>query len=433
MTSYQVNLRATMAGLKGPDSVGKRVMELISQTLISSGSEIQSDEPHVPVARDMPTWSCFAKEWKKRVESSRVASIVLGYDVNDQIKSIMVGDVEGHMIAVPVLFVAGEDVEAADFIENTMPELLDVLKNPRIVKVVCPADLTQRLVNDGTQVSPVLDPVLAAELQAPEKFKVWVTKLDSRQTQTTAFGIKVAVHFYLGRQHGPYLDDELATHRERLFEHIAQWPSSATGPSYKRSQKTWLIEMNATCLMAILTTAEKYLRPSQKEQNQSNLGKCFVEVLRHVGLARQGDVKFWGRSERQPQVKVDQPRPLTLEDATTREEGRFDCSGMVRKLLALKPEQKKSLRKIDRKLQKKGLRFQSKAFLEEYKSILCVDCGEAAHHLTECRLPLALSEYKKGKKVPLLTLPCLRCELVHPADVCEAIHHKCGKCGRQGE
>ena len=185
--------------------------------------------------------------------------------------------------------------------------------------------------------------------------------------------------------------------------------------------------------MAILTTADQHLRPCQKEKNESYLGTAFVEVLRHVGLARQGDVQFWGRSERKPQVKVDKPRPLTLEDATTLSDGRFNCSDMVRQLCALKPEQKKSLRIIDKTLQTKDIRFKSKAFLDDYKSILCTECGEAAHHRSACRLPFALSEFKKGKTVPLLTLPCIRCHLVHPADVCEAIHYKCGECGRQGE
>ena len=430
--SYEVKLRTTMSGLKGgPQSVGTRLMELISKTVISSGSEIQADEPHVPVARDMKTWRAFAKGWKKRVETSRLATIVLGLDDNDEVKSILVGDVEGHIIAVPVLFVGGKDVQVADFIETAMPDLLEVLSDARIVKVICPADVTQRLVHDDVKVSPVLDPVLAAELQQPAKFKVMITDLDNETTKTTTFGIKLAVHFYLGQQHGPYLDDERADERER--RNIAQWPSSATGPRYTPAQKRWMIEQNATCLMAMLTTADQHLRPSQKEKNESYLGSAFVAALRHVGLARQGDLQFWGRSERKPQVKVDKLRPLTLQDATRLENGRFNCSEMVKRLCGMKPEQKKAIRIIDKNLQKKGIRFVSKDFLEEYKSILCIQCGEAAHHKSECRLPLALSKYKKGKTEPLLTLPCIRCHLVHPADVCEAIHYKCQECGRQGE
>ena len=430
--SYEVKLRTTMSGLKGgPQSVGTRLMELISKIVIASGSDIQADEPHVPVARDMPTWRAFAKDWKQRVETSRLATIVLGLDDNDEVKSILVGDVEGNIIAVPVMFVGGKDVQVADFIETAMPDLLEVLSDARIVKVICPADVTQRLVHDDVKVSPVLDPVLAAKLQQPAKFKVMITDLDNKTTQTTAFGIKVAVHFYLGQQHGPYLDDEHVVERER--RNIAQWPSSATGPRYTPAQKRWLIELNATCVMAILTLADQHLRPCQKEKNESFLGSAFVAALRHVGLARQGDLQFWGRSERKPQVKVDKLRPLTLQDATRLENGRFNCSEMVKRLCGMKPEQKKAIRIIDKNLQKKGIRFKSKAFLDDYKAILCIQCGEAAHQKSECRLPLALRKYKKGKTEPLLTLPCIRCHLVHPADVCEAIHYKCQECGRQGE
>ena len=296
---YRLTVSTCAMSLVKASSVGKRLVTMITDRLMQFGGQINTADPDLPVASTRDTWMRFAGAWKARAEETGVATIVLGHDANDRLRSIVVGDIHGGLMAVPVtVFDSGDDVYlpppgTPEWIAACLPELTEILKNRQVVKVVSPADVAHALVSEGGTF-PVMDPVIIAEIMAPEKFHYWVNrKVNKRQVETTAFGIKMAVHYFCGRQDGPYLPDEFPEKEERQQKHMAEWPGD-----YSIAQKRWILEKSLTCILSVLAMAEMFMMPSAKNINEERLGEALAIVMRDMGFDCQTHVEYWGCSQR---------------------------------------------------------------------------------------------------------------------------------------
>ena len=322
---YQLQVTTTLMSALEDRSVGRKLVFMITQRMMTLGSAIATADPDLPVATTKESWMGFAEAWKARAQEDGVATIVLGHDVNDRLRSICVGDLHGHLMAVPVmLFESGNDVEVPlpppgtpQWILACMPQLSDVMKNRRIVKVIAPADKAHDLVSDRTPF-PVLDPVIVAECMAPEKFDWWVNrKVNKRWVETTRFGIKLAVHYFCGRQDGPYLPDEFPVKKERQAKRMAEWPCEGGPGDYSIAQKRWTLQMSLTSILSVLSMAGMFMMPSVMNMKEDRLGEALGIVMRNMGFAVDSDVEYWGRSP-----TLDGPGPSTIN----RRRGRYDCS-----------------------------------------------------------------------------------------------------------
>ena len=316
---YRLTVSTCAMSLVKASSVGKRLVTMITDRMMQIGGQINTADPDLPVASTRDTWTQFAGAWKARAEKTGVATIVLGHDANDRLRSIVVGDIHGGLMAVPVtVFDSGKanDVDlpppgTPEWIMACLPELTQVLKNRQVVKVVSPADVAHALVSEGGTF-PVMDPVIVAEIMAPEKFHYWVNrKVNKRQVETTLFGIKMAVHYFCGRQDGPYLPDEVPEKKERQQKQMAEWPGD-----YSIAQKRWILQKSLTCILSVLAMAEMFMMPSAKNINEERLGEALAIVMRDMGFDCQSHVEYWGCSQRLDCSGTGTIRRLDLDDSS---------------------------------------------------------------------------------------------------------------------
>ena len=326
---YILRVSTTLMSVLKANSVGRKLVLMITERIMEMGSAISTADPDLPVARTKDTWMRFAEAWKARATEDGVATIVLGHDGNDRLRSIVVGDIHGHLMAVPVmLFDSGNDVDVPlpppgtpQWILACLPQLTHVMNNRRIVKVIAQADKAKDLVSDGRPF-PVLDPVVVAERMAPEKFDYWVNRDktssdktvkrqdgqddktvkrqdgqdDMREVETTRFGIKLAVHYFCGQQDGPYLPDEYPEKKERQQKRMEEWPGEGGSGDYTIAQKRWTLQMSLTSILSVLGMAEMFMMPSVMNMNEDRMGEALAIVMRNMGFAVHSDVEYWGRS-----------------------------------------------------------------------------------------------------------------------------------------
>ena len=252
---FQVTVMANMPALKA-ESVGLKLTELTISNLIEVGKNIAQDDPELKFAKNKVEWIEFADTWRERAETSRVVTVVLGRQNGKQeLGTIGVGDLEGNFLCVPIRKAMRRgDNKLAAWISHNMKALHDVLRDQRILKVISPADMTFQLLLDeeieaGQAIAPMCDPVLCAADGNPAKFNFWVDRIS---LEHPGFGAKIAAHYYLGRQDGPYEDDEgQGLDKDRSSEQLLAWPTTER-QNYTPAQKRWLNELHGICALGVL-------------------------------------------------------------------------------------------------------------------------------------------------------------------------------------
>ena len=277
---FHPNFKTLMAGVR-PNSVGKKTVSMMMETMLEGGAAIASENPSLKVALNRVKWTDFAEEWVETAQEERVVLVTGSYGYRShQIETLEIGTLRGETLAIPVklrMQMAGEK-NVSEWLDRAMPAFTRILRNKRIVKVMVPGDLAYGLLRPGetdAALGPVVDPVMCASLCAFGLFARYDNT--DRIQKSSEFGLKLAVYHYVGAQHGPYLEDEIREVANRSARRLLDWPDSGHS-HYSRDQKRWIREMMTTGRLAVLDLFRRSVRRVEEEGEETEVGAILLDA-----------------------------------------------------------------------------------------------------------------------------------------------------------
>ena len=140
----EVTVKAMMDGVTRR-SVGKKTVELMSQTMTDTSATLASlmaDECTFPIARTAATWQNWSSSWYVDVLRTRVVFIAIGRRGQTGVGNLFISSPSLDPIAVPISLVMGKNPQrqsVAEWIRCHMPDLHQIMRNKLVFKVVTPA------------------------------------------------------------------------------------------------------------------------------------------------------------------------------------------------------------------------------------------------------------------------------------------------------